>query len=626
MAGSDGTTSETPALSLRDLTRASPFPCAVLHQSTETYAAVNEAFAALMGGEASDFEGRDLSELAIWRDDPAIQAQIFEKLKRDGAVNQLDARLRRPDGSVCHVRYSAKILSAAHSNFVVEGFEPMDELHQVRNSRRGLDAKFEALFNGSSDGISIHELDGTIIEVNQRLCDVFGIPRESFLGRNGEELHEEYMQTRAAEMFQSTRARRSVDFESKLLLVNGSTQPVEIRMQRVEIIGAPVVIATYHDLSARQALQQQLLQSQKMEAIGRLASGVSHDFNNILTVIRGLAFILQDALPPDHEEQGTVEELDRAAQRAAGLTRQLLVFSRRKDADSIELDVAQVIRDLNRMLRRLVPASIELGFEYADDLPPASVDPGQVEHLIAMLAVRAKERGTHTGLLEFSTRSVTVNGSPCAALVVYDNGVEASPEALAQFNGDSDRRADVAAALHLGEVLATCDRLDATTSLIPYKEAGVAIQIVFPPMLVSEDSSELEGPQAMEQLTGRETILLAEDEASLRTLVAAGLRRYGYEVICCADPLEALNASALHPAPIDLLITDIVMPHGTGAELAAKLREAHPMLKVLFVSGYAEADVLEDLPEGPNSAFIQKVFTQQDLLRAVRLLLDSVSG
>jgi two-component system cell cycle sensor histidine kinase/response regulator CckA len=127
----------------------------------------------------------------------------------------------------------------------------------------------------------------------------------------------------------------------------------------------------------------------------------------------------------------------------------------------------------------------------------------------------------------------------------------------------------------------------------------------------------------MEQLTGRETILLAEDEASLRTLVAAGLRRYGYEVLCSADPREAIHASSLHPTPVDLLITDIVMPHGTGAELAAKLRETHPMLKVLFVSGYAEEEVLQDLPDGPHSAFIQKVFTQQDLLRAVRVLLDS---
>ncbi len=622
MAGADGIAGGDATLSLEGFIRASPTPCAALHQNGEKYAAVNDAFAAVLGGKPSDFEGRELSELAIWDDDPAIQAQIFEKLKRSRSVSDLEARMHRLDGSTCHVRYSARLVTVDNSKFVIEGLERTGELHQVRNARRGLEAKFEALFNGASDGISIHELDGTILEVNEPLCDVLGVPRETFIGRRGEELHDDYLRAHAAEMFQHTRARGTVDFESKLQLVNGATIPVEIRMQRVEIIGAPVVVVTYHDLSARQALQQQLLHSQKLEAIGRLASGVSHDFNNILTVIRGLAFILQDALPSDHEEQGTIEDLDRAAQRAAGLTRQLLVFSRRKDADSIQLDVGQVLRDLNRMLRRLVPASIELGFEYADDLPAANVDPGHVEHLIAVLAVRGKERGTQAGLLQFSTKSVTIDGTPHAALVAFDNGVDASSEMISHFNEDAARRAKLARQLNLEEVLAACDRLDAETSLLPCSGEGTTIQIVFPPVVRSSASSSAREDAAV-NFEGTETILLAEDEASLRTLVAAGLRRYGYNVICCADPVEAIKASALHPEPISLLITDIVMPHGTGAELAANLREAHPRLRVLFVSGYAEEEMLQDLPDGPNSAFIQKVFSQADLLRAVRSLLDN---
>ena len=601
-------------------------PCAALHQKNERYEVVNSAFAELLGGTPSDFEGKDLSELAIWDEDPAFQAQVFEKLKRDRCVNKLEARIHRLDGATCPVRYSARLLSVGNSEFAIEGLEPADELHQARNARRGLEVKFEALFNGASDGVSIHELDGTILDVNESLCDVLGFPRETIIGRRGEELHDDYLRARASEMFQLTRAQPAVEFDSKLHLVSGATIPVAIRLRRVEMIGAPVVIATYHDLSVRHGLQQQLLQSQKMEAIGRLASGVSHDFNNILTVIRGLAFILQDALPADHEEQDTVEELDRAAQRAAGLTRQLLVFSRRKDADTIELDVGQVLRDLNRMLRRVVPASIDLGFEYADDLPSASVDPGHVEHLIAVLAVRGKERGTQAGQLLFSTKSVSIDGTPHAALIVYDNGMAASPEMVALFNDDPDRRPEISRELNLDEVLATCERLSAVASLLPGSaHGGAAVQIVFPSVTQANAPSETESANAALSLEGSETILLAEDEASLRTLVAAGLRRYGYNVISCADPVEAISASNDHPHPINLLITDIVMPHGTGAELAVKLRESHPPLKVLFVSGYAEEEMLQDLPEGPNSAFIQKVFSQGDLLRAVRRLLDDAT-
>ncbi|MGB1701070.1 MAG: histidine kinase dimerization/phospho-acceptor domain-containing protein, partial [Nannocystaceae bacterium] len=360
--------------------------------------------------------------------------------------------------------------------------------------------------------------------------------------------------------------------------IDGEIRRVQVtsRVFRDEDGSVTTWLGTARDVTTERDIEQRLHHSQKMEAIGRLASGVSHDFNNILTVIRGLAFILQDALPPDHEEQGTVEELDRAAQRAAGLTRQLLVFSRRKDTASIELHVGQVLAELNRMLRRLVPASIELAFEYADDLAPANADPGQVEHLIAVLAVRAKERGTQAGLLHFSTKNVAVDGIDRAALIVYDDGFSGTAAQIAEFNEQQPGRAELVNALDLGDVVSTCERAGASLSLVAHPKGGVAVQIVFPAVPSPSAASKTQAAQDLPQLHGTETILLAEDEASLRTLVAAGLRRYGYDVLSCGNPVEAKEVAATHTSPIDLLITDIVMPHGTGAELASALRVENP--------------------------------------------------
>lgn len=597
-----------------------PTPTALIRYEDATYMAANAGYAALVCLDVNAFAKRTVAALGIWRHDPAIHAQLFEQLKRASGAVERATKIHRADGRMRRVQYQGRLIRCGEERFVIESLVDIEGFEQTRASLVAMEAKFDSLFRGSPDGICIMSLDGTLIDANPRLCEMMRSDRGMLVGRDWATLHTDATREQAEDMRMRTRAGTTVDFDTRLHVLDGPGTPARARVQRVDTIGEPVLLATVHDGSARQALQQQLLQSQKMEAIGRLASGVSHDFNNILTVIRGLAFVLQDALPPDHEEQETVEELDRAAQRAAGLTRQLLVFSRRKDADRVDLDVGQVLRDLNRMLRRLVPATIDLAFDYGEALPLVNADPGHVEHLIAVLAVRAKEQ-VRTGSLRFAATRVESQGAPSAALVVEDRAFRVSEEDIRRFNEASDHRTELARTLRLSDALETVQRLRATMMLRVSEEGHVLIEVRFPPSVAALDPGQ--GPDyAPKPVEGNETVLLAEDEASLRDLVATGLRRYGYTVLTAGDPVEALSVAEAHDGRVDLLITDLVMPRGTGAELAARLRVEHASLRVLFVSGYAEEEVLRELPDDADSAFIQKVFTQEDLLRAVREILD----
>lgn len=598
-----------------------PVPVAVVRHKDASYVRVNAAYARMLRRDVGDFAGRSVASLGLWDEDPAVQAQVFEKLGREGSVGELDAKLLDPDGEIIRVTFSAQMVELGGEVHILECLRGAEELERLRRGQLGSEAKFEGLFNGSTEGLSVHELDGQLREANPALCELLGVSPEALHGRAWSDLHTAPLRELALEMFQQARAGHPVDFEGRLAIAGGKGVPVQIRLRRIDILGAPVVIATCHDSRATEALQQQLLQAQKMEAVGRLVSGVSHDFNNILTVIRGLAFVLQDALPEDHEEQETIEELDRAAQRAAGLTRQLLVFSRRKNADSVNIELGQLVRELNRMLRRLVPASIDLSFDFGEQVPAINADPGRVEHLIALLAVRAKEHGLGNGSLEFRTETADRGGSPRACLTVRDLGGDVDPTLIAGFNADPLSRSEAARALNLEDVAETCATLHCELSLSRLEPHGLQLSVIFPATQNELRPEHEEATDSLE-LTGHETVLLAEDEASLRTLVAEGLRRHGYTVLTAEDPVDALSVATAHGAPIHLLITDLVMPRGTGAELAERLRDSHRALRVLFVSGYAEESFLDALPEGPGNAFIQKVFTQEALLLAVRRLLD----
>ncbi|MGO4881586.1 MAG: PAS domain S-box protein [Bryobacteraceae bacterium] len=415
-------------------------------------------------------------------------------------------------------------------------------------------------------------------------------------------------------------------------LKDGRLIDVEVASHTITYGGRPAVLSVLQDITQRKQLEEQLRQSAKMEAVGMLAGGIAHDFNNLLTIINGYSHILLTSLAPNDPHRGSVEQIMKAGERAATLTRQLLTYSRRQVPQPRLLDLNELLAGMEPMLRRLIGEDIELRFTPGRRIGQVSADPGQIEQVVMNLAVNARDAMPDGGMLTIETRNTDVDAYPPSgvvppgkyvALAVRDDGAGMSTETLA----------------HLFEPFFTTKGKGHGTGLgmtIVFgivKQSGGVIEVqstiglgtsinVYLPRLDQAALSETEAPQA-HTARGSETILLVEDEEQVRNLVRDTLLREGYKVLDAASATEARRIATAHKAPIHLLITDVVMPKEGGRDLASSLTARRPNMKVLFMSGYTDQTVLNVRLQAHKSAFIQKPFTPASLSSKVREILGS---
>lgn len=383
------------------------------------------------------------------------------------------------------------------------------------------------------------------------------------------------------------------------------------------------------------ALAEQLRQSQKMEAIGRLAGGIAHDFNNLLTVIRGYSQLSLMDLKGNEKLKGHLDEVQKAAQKAADLTRHLLAFSRRQIMEMKILDLNALLKDLDKMLHRVIGEDIELTYHLSSDIGKVRVDPGQMEQVILNLAVNARDAMPSGGRLTIETFNAELDeayahthlGSKPGHYVmmsVSDTGLGMSPEVRDRAFEPFFTTKDQGKGTGLG--LSTCYGIvkQSGGNIWAYSESGrgTTFKIYLP--RVEEVPKEMKHKaEAAEILKGTETILAVEDEIEVRKLVAQILKGQGYTVIEASHGEEAIKAAQKNSGKkIHLLLTDVVMPGMSGRELAVTLGLQHPNLKVLYMSGYTDDAVVHHgvLEEGVN--YIQKPFTLDALARKVREVLD----
>jgi PAS domain S-box-containing protein len=388
---------------------------------------------------------------------------------------------------------------------------------------------------------------------------------------------------------------------------------------------------------AQEALQQteaQLRQSQKMEAVGRLAGGVAHDFNNLLTVIRGYSELLLARLAPDDPMRKDMVEIKKAADRASGLTRQLLAFSRRQFIAPKVIDLNALIANMDSMLRRLLGEDV---VELCTELNPQSglirADSGQIEQVIMNLAVNARDAMPRGGRLTIETRNVTIGNQPRQTPA----GVKPGPYVLLAVR-DTGHGMDEETQSHLFEPFFTTKEKGKGTGLglstvygivkqsggsivvESQKGQGATFKIYFP--LVEHGVKGTAGAPEAEPIHGRETILLVEDEPAVRGLVHETLRLHGYTVLEARHGIEALMTGAKHQGPIHLLLTDVVMPQMSGPEVAEKMLVVRPGIKVLYMSGYPDHPVFEQGGISRGASFLPKPFTPNVLAKKVRDVLD----
>jgi signal transduction histidine kinase/ActR/RegA family two-component response regulator len=387
--------------------------------------------------------------------------------------------------------------------------------------------------------------------------------------------------------------------------------------------------------SEKKELEAQFLQAQKMEAVGRLAGGIAHDFNNLLTVISSYSSMALESLRPQDPLHADMKEIRGAAERAARLTRQLLAFSRKQVMRPELLDLTSMARDMERMLQRLIGEDVTLELKLEPELGIVSADPGQIEQVIMNLVVNARDampNGGHlvieTSNVAFSTElSMTELGRPAGEYVllsVTDTGTGMSEATQANLFEPffTTKGAGVGTGLGLSTVYGIVKQSGGDIHVRSELGRGTSFRIYFPRVEEREMRHTRETPVPKLSLAGTETILLVEDDASLRQLTARVLRDAGYTVLAPVTPTEAVLTGTHHEGKVDLLLTDVVMPQMTGRTVAELLVQQKPGLKVLYMSGYTDDDVVRRGVLATETEFLQKPFTPTELLQQVRAVLN----
>jgi PAS domain S-box-containing protein len=407
-----------------------------------------------------------------------------------------------------------------------------------------------------------------------------------------------------------------------------------LRASEGDIVG---VIGVALDITERQRLADQLRQSQKMQAVGELAGGIAHDFNNLLMVMKGHAEMLLDQLPSAGPVRHSVEQMQHAAERAEGLTRQLLAFSRRQVLQPRVLDLNEVVGGMIKMVSRVIGENIELAFLPGSNLARVKADPSQMEQVVLNLVVNARDAMPSGGRLTIETSNVEIDraygarhagmaAGPYVMIVVSDtgSGMDAATQARIFEPFFTTKGPGKGTGLGLATVYGVVKQSGGFIWV--YSEVGHGTTFkIYLPQIVAEVEKPAEVPKSPRQTTGNETILFVEDEDSVRELVREYLSAAGYRMLEASDGEQALQISSAHSGPIHLLITDVVMPHLSGRELAARLSPARPDLKVLFISGYTDDNIFRSGVLEGGMAFLQKPFNLKTLAQKVREVLDGPS-
>ena len=514
---------------------------------------------------------------------------------------------------------------------------------QAEEALRESEEKYRTLYNSSRDAIMIITPDKVFLNGNPACVKMFGCRDEDeFISLTPAALSPEYQPDgnlsveKSQKMISIAMDQGSHFFKWKHKRVNGEEFYSTVLLARMKLYGKEILQATVRDITEHKKLEAQLRMAQKMEAIGKLAGGVAHDFNNILTVIMGNAGLALMEVGKDDTLRQEIEEIRKAGERAASLTRQLLAFSRKQIVQPEILDINELLIDTEKMLGRLIGEDIELLTIPEPALWQVKIDPGQIEQVIINLAINARDAMPKGGKLTIETANADLNENyfrehgiegekpgHYAMLAVSDTGTGIDKKTLEHIFEPFFTTKEVGKGTGLG--LSTVYGIVKQNNgfLWVYSEPGQGTTFkVYLPEVKKEADQEKKEQTRVDDPGGSETVLIVEDNDLLRNFAQKALQGCGYRVLNAENGEDALMVCKEHDSQIDLMITDVVMPKMGGRETAKLLQPFYPQMKVIYMSGYTDNAIVHHGVLEPGLNFLEKPFTPEGLARKAREVLD----
>jgi len=590
----------------------------------------------LLGYSHRELVGKKLWEIGPFKDIEASRS-AFRELQQREYIHYEDLPLRAKDGQRVEVEFVSNVYTVGEKKVIQCNIREISQRKRAEEALRESEERYRELFENANDIIYTHDLAGDFTSLNRMGEQISGYTRDEILKMNITQIvapeHLDHVRqmvidetswvgATTCELEITTRDHQRVMLEVSPRLVWQERKPVAVQ-------------GIARDITGRKKLEDQLRQAQKIEAIGKLAGGVAHDFNNILTAIIGHTDLM--LMDPGQDRKRTVSGLQaikNAAARAAGLTQQLLAFSRKQVLQPVVFDLNARISESMKMLRPLITEHIRLALVLEPALGSMKADPGQIEQVIVNLVVNARDAMPQGGKLTIETARVnldddyarqhaSVRPGPYVMLAVSDTGSGMNADAQAHIFEPffTTKGRGKGTGLGLSTVYGIVKQSGGSIWVSSEQSEGTTFKIYFP--CVEESAEEVvTHARLTESPGGSETILVVEDEERVRKLVCEVLESKGYRVLGAANGEEGLLVCRQQSSPIHIMVTDVVMPGMNGRDLANRVASIRPVMKVLFMSGYSEDAVVSDGVLDPGLNFIQKPFAPEALAWKVREVLE----